>query len=242
MNFIELFKKKLLIAAHRGASSKAPENTLLAMKKSVGHCDFIEIDVQSSNDGVAVVIHDKTLERTTNVKEVYKNRAPYNVSDFTFDELSVLDFGEGEKLLTLKKALEFIKENELYLNIEIKDVKENFSDEKIVSTLLNEIKELGVESQILISSFRAEYIILVKSLSPDIATALLADTRNHKNLIEYLNGLGVDAYHINKKLVSNFLISQLNAENIFLSVYVVNDKKEQEELFNMGVSAIFTDL
>jgi len=42
MNFIELFKKKSLIAAHRGASSVAPENTLLAMKKSVGECDFIE--------------------------------------------------------------------------------------------------------------------------------------------------------------------------------------------------------
>ena len=242
MNFLELFSKKPLIVAHRGASSIAPENTLLAMKKSVGHCDFIEIDVQLSSDGVAVIMHDKTLERTTNVKEVYKNRAPYNVSDFTFDELSVLDFGEGEKLLTLKKALEFIKENELYLNIEIKDVKENFSDEKIVSTILGEIKELGVESQVLISSFRAEYLSLVENLSPNIATALLEDKRNHKNLIEYLNSLGVDAYHINKKLVSNSLISQLNAENIFLSVYVVNDKKEQEKLFNMGVSAIFTDL
>ena len=242
MNFIELFRKKSLIAAHRGASRIAPENTLLSMKRSIGHCDFIEIDVQLSSDGVAVVIHDKTLDRTTNVKELYKNRSPYNVCDFTLDELNFLDFGEGEKLLTLKKALEFIKENELYLNIEIKDVKENFSDEKIVSTLLEEIRNLGVKNQILISSFRAEYLTLVKKLSPNIVTAFLADNTNHKNLIEYLSGLGVDAYHINKKLVSNSLISQLNAENIFLSVYVVNDKKEQEELFNMGISAIFTNL
>ena len=244
MNFIKLFEKKLLIVAHRGASRIAPENTLLAMKKSVGYCDFIELDVQLSSDGVPVIVHDKTLSRTTNVKElnVYKSRFPYNVSDFIVDELNLLDFGEGEKLLTLKRALEFIKEKSLYLNIEIKDVKENFSDEKIVSTVLAEIKELGIESQILISSFRPEYLSLLKSLSPNIATAYLANDCNHENLVEYLNGLGVDAYHINKKLVSESLVRKLNAEGIFMSVYVVNDKKEQEALFNMGVSAIFTDL
>jgi len=104
MNFLKLLNKKSLIAAHRGASSKAPENTLLAMQKSVGLCDFIEIDVQLSSDGVAVILHDKTLERTTNVKKLsaYINRSSYKVSDFTYDELTVLDFGEGEKLLSLQ--------------------------------------------------------------------------------------------------------------------------------------------
>jgi len=244
MKFIELFERKSLIAAHRGASSRAPENTLLAMKKSVGHCDFIEIDVQLSSDGVAVIMHDKTLKRTTNVKEltVYKNRSPFNVSDFRFDELNTLDFGKGEKLLTLNIALEFIKKNLLYLNIEIKDVKENFSDETIVSTVLEEIRKLGVENQVLISSFRPEYLSLVKSLSPNIATAFLADDSNHENLIEYLNDLGVDAYHINKKLLNNSLISRLKAEGFFLSVYIVNDIKEQKKLFDMGVSAVFSDL
>ena len=244
MNFLELLKKKSLIAAHRGANAIAPENTLLAMKRSVGHCAFIEIDVQLSSDGVAIVMHDKTLDRTTNINqlEIYQDRYPYNVSDFTFDELLLLDFGKGEKLLTLKKALKFIKDNALYLNIEIKDVKDNFSDKKIVSTVLEEIRDLGVESQILISSFRAEYLSLVKSLSPSIATAFLAYDSNHDDLIEYLNNLDVDAYHINKKLVNKDLIDKLRAEDFFVNVYVVNDKKEQKKLFNMGVNAVFSDL
>ncbi|MEN8302766.1 MAG: glycerophosphodiester phosphodiesterase family protein [Campylobacterota bacterium] len=244
MNFLELFEKKSLIAAHRGASSSAPENTLLAMKKSVGRCDFIEIDVQLSSDGVAVILHDKRLDRTTNIKELtpYKNRFPYNVSDFTYDELNILDFGEGENLLTLKRALEFIKENLLYLNIEIKDVSDSFSDEKIVSTVLEDIKNAGVENQVLVSSFRAEYLTLVKKLSPNMAMALLAYESNHENLIEYLNDLGVDAYHINKKLVNRSLVKRLKAEGIFVSVYVVNDKKEQKRFFDMGVKAVFSDL
>ncbi len=243
MNFIELFKKKSLIAAHRGASSKAPENTLLAMKKSVGHCDFIEIDVQLSSDKVAVVLHDKTLERTTNVKEldIYKNRSPYNISDFTFDELNSLDFGEGEKLLTLKMALEFIKKNSLYLNIEIKDIHDLFRDEIVVSKVLAEVENTGVKNQVLISSFRAEYLELIKKESSNIVTALLAET-HHDNLIEYLHELDVKVYNISKELVDKNLLDNLNAEGIFVNVYVVNDKREQEILFDMGVSAVFTDL
>ena len=244
MNFLELFNKKSLIAAHRGANSIAPENTLLAIKRSIGHCDFIEIDVQLSSDGVAIAMHDKTLDRTTNINqlEIYQDRYPYNVSDFTFDELLLLDFGKGEKLLTLKKALKFIKDNALYLNIEIKDVKDNFSDEKIVSTVLEEVTDLGVESKVLISSFRPEYLTLVKSRSPNIATAFLADDSNHENLIDYLNDLGVDAYHINKKLVNKDLIDKLRAEGFFVNVYVVNDKKEQKKLFDMGINAVYSDL
>jgi len=242
MNFLKLFEKKSLIAAHRGASSVAPENTLLAMQKSVGHCAFIEIDVQLSSDGVAVVLHDKTLERTTNVEELYKNRVPYNVSDFTSKELTLLDFGDGEKLLTLKRALEFIKENSLYLNIEIKDMKSSFSDEKIVTTVLEDIKNAGVENQVLISSFRAEYLTLIKSLSSNIPTALLAYRSNHENLIEYLKNLSVDAYHIDKKLVDKSLVNRLKTEGFLVNVYVVNDKKEQKKLFDMGVNAVFSDL
>lgn len=244
MNFVKLFEKKSLIIAHRGASSIAPENTLLAMKKSVGHCDIIEIDVQLSRDGVAVIIHDNTLDRTTNVGEltVYKSRSPYNVSDFTSDELNILDFGEGEKLLTLKRALEFIKENSLYLNIEIKDIKNSFSDEKVVSTVVEDIKNTGVENRVLISSFRAEYLTLINSLSSSIATAFLTYDSNHENLIEYLKSLSVDAYHIDKKFVNKDLIDELKSEGFFVGVYVENDKKEQKKLFDMGVNAIFSDL
>ncbi len=243
MNFIELFKKKSLIAAHRGASAIAPENTLLAMKKSIGHCDFIEIDVQLSSDGVAVIVHDSTLDRTTNVKELnaYKSRSPYNVCDFTSDELSILDFGEGEKLLTLRRALEFIKENSLYLNIEIKDVKNSFSDEKIVSTVLEDIKNVGVENQVLISSFRAEYLTMIKNISSVIPIALLLDSVPN-NLLEYLHSLSAEACHISKKALSKELVDNLKREGFFISVYVVNDKREQKKLFDMGVNAVFSDL
>jgi len=70
----------------------------------------------------------------------------------------------------------------------------------------------------------------------------LADDKHHNNLIEYLNDIGVDAYHINKKLLDKGLIDKLKAEGIFLSVYVVNDEKEQKRFFEMGIKAVFSDL
>ena len=243
MNFLELFNQKSLIAAHRGANSIAPENTLLAMKKSVGHCDFIEIDVQLSSDGVAVVMHDNTLERTTNVNklDIFKGRYPYRVSDFTCDELTLLDYGDGGSLLTLEAALTFIKENESYLNVEIKDMQNSFSDTQVVSTVLSDIKNLALEKQVLISSFRGEYLALVKKISPEIATAFLADT-NRDNLIEYLKYLDVNAYHISEKLVDKDLMDKLKAQGFFIGVYVVSDKAEQKKLFDMGVTTVFSDM
>ena len=131
MKFLELMKKKGLVAAHRGARSIAPENTLSALKKSIGKCDFIEIDVQLSKDRTVIVMHDNTLQRTTNIAEIdsFRDKKPYRVCDFMFEELCMLDYGSWfykyknhkEPLLTLKRALEFIKENSLFINIEIKD-------------------------------------------------------------------------------------------------------------------------
>ena len=67
MNFLELFKKPNLIAAHRGDSSQKPENTLSALASSIGKCDFVEIDVQLTKDLIPVIIHNNTLGRTSKI-------------------------------------------------------------------------------------------------------------------------------------------------------------------------------
>ena len=267
MNFLKLFDHNALIAAHRGARSISPENTLSSIKSSVGHCDFIEVDVQLSFDGIAVIIHDETLTRTTNIKQIdkYKNRTSYNVSDFTFEELSTLDYGswfykddpfgqiaqkkvdienrqnKTEPLLTLNILLKFIKEHKVFINIEIKDMKKYFSDEVVVSTILNEIKKLKVENYVLISSFRAQYLPLCKKHIPTISTALLVENKHPDSLIEYLNLLQVDCYNIDNKLVDKNIVRKLKKAGFFINVYTVNNQERQKELFDIGVNGIFTD-
>ena len=249
MNFAELFTKTGLIGAHRGARSVAPENTLRSLKASAGHCDFIEVDVQLSSDGVAVVMHDDTLERTTNVREIkaYKSRSPYNLCDFTLKELASLDYGSWfdgvfEPLLTLREALRFIKENKIFLNIEIKDMHRFFSDEKVVSSVLGEVKELRLEESVMFSSFRHEYLPLCKEGLPDILTAALVEDAHPDNLLEYLRTLHVDAYNMDDGLADRDTVRQLRDAGFFVNVYTVNDPLRAKELFEMGVNGIFTDL
>lgn len=251
MSFLALFKREGLIGAHRGSRSICPENTLCALKASVGHCDFIEVDVQLSSDKVAVIMHDETLERTTNVKdkEAYKTRVPYKLSDFSYEELASLDYGSWfyaneirpEPLLTLKIVLRFIKENQLYLNIEIKDLHDSFMDKDVVSIILGEIKASKTQEFVLISSFRHEYLQLFKKIEPTIPTAALVDSEHPKNLVKYLKLLKVDAYHFNDKLVDKKTVDILRDAGFYVNIYTVNNPARRQQLFDMGVNGIFTD-
>lgn len=252
MNFLKLLDFPALFAAHRGARSIAPENTLIALKKSAGYCDFVEIDVQLSSDGVLIVMHDDTLERTTNVAEIdeFKYREPYRVCDFTFNELGKLDYGSWfykdnkhkENLLTLRGALEFIKQNDMYINVEIKDMYNIFSDEKVVSSVIKEIEDTKMQNSVLISSFRHEYLKLFKQKMPKVPTAVLVEDKHPDNLLEYLKELKADAYNLNNELVDKEHVKELREAGFFVGVYTVNDFNRAKELFDMGVNYVFSDV
>jgi glycerophosphoryl diester phosphodiesterase len=243
MSFLDLFKKPGLIAAHRAARKLAPENTLKALQLSIGICDFIEIDVQLSSDKIALIMHDETLKRTTNVEsfEEFKERVPYNVCDFTFAELQRLDYGEGEALLTLDAALAFVQQNAVYINVELKDVSRSFEDELFVSLVLEKIQKYKVEAYILLSSFRHEYLRLVKQKMPNMPTAALVEKEHPQNLLAYLKDLKVEVYNFNKELVNAATVQELRSAGFYVGVYTVNTKKRKNELFTMGVNVIYTD-
>jgi glycerophosphoryl diester phosphodiesterase len=251
MSFLELFQRPGLIGAHRGSSGSHPENTLSALRHSIGHCDFIEVDVQLSSDKIAVIMHDETLERTTDIEEIeaFKTRVPYKLSDFSYEELASLDYGSWfyanetrpESLLTLRRVLKFVKDNSIYINIEIKDLHNFISDEELVSIILSEIKNSNTQDFILLSSFRHEYLSLSKEIEPSIPTAALAYAKHPKNIIEYLKSLNVDAYHFNDKLVDAKTIDLLKEAGYFINIYTVNDPIRCQQLFDMGVNGVFSD-
>jgi len=239
MNFLDILKRGSLIGAHRGARSIAPENTLSSMKASLGSCDFIEIDVQLSSNEVAVIMHDDTLNRTSSGNG--------RVCDFTLDELQKFDYGSWfdgnyEPLLTLGIALEFIKQNNIFLNIEIKDIHDNFSDEKVVSIVLKEVQRYGVQDLVIISSFRASYLSTCRDIMPNIPTALLVEDKHPSRVLEYLKELKVDAYNISDDLVDKELVAMLKKAGYFVNVYTVNSQKRKKELFAMGIAGVFTDI
>jgi len=248
MNFLELFKKPNLIAAHRGDRSQKPENTLSALASSIGKCDFIEIDVQLTKDLVPVIIHDDTLGRTSDVTKIgrFKDRTPWRVSDFTLEELQSLDFGSWfdhkyEPILTLKKALSFAKEQHLFLNVEIKDMSDTFADEIVVHIIIDMIKKTQTEHLVLLSSFYHTYLPMCKKLSPEIPTAVLQMYKHPSKLIDYLHTLQADAYHPNDKITNQKTVTSLREAGFFVNVFTINKTKRQKKLFDWGVNGIFTD-
>lgn len=251
MKFLELLNQTGLIAAHRGARSIAPENTLSALEMSLGRCDFVEIDVRLSKDSAAIVMHNDALDKTTDVAEIEKFRSgkSHRVCDFTLSELSELDYGSKfykdkkhkEPLLTLRGALEFVKKNNMPINIEIKDMSTVFGDEEAVEAVVKEIKESGASELVLISSFRHEYLKIAKDKLPDVPTAALVEYRHPLKLLEYLRELKVSGYNLNDKLVDKETVRMLKEAGFFVGVYTVNDLKRAKELFDMGVNCIFSD-
>jgi uncharacterized protein with PIN domain len=248
MNFLALFKKPNLIAAHRGNRSQKPENTLAALVSSIGKCDFIEIDVQLTKDLIPVIIHDDTLARTSNISEIkrFEERKPWRVCDFTEKELQSLDFGswfnhEYEPMLTLEKALSFAKEHQLFLNVEIKEMSKAFADKTVVQIIIDMIKKTQTEHLVLLSSFYHPYLPLCKKYAHTIPTAALQKYKHPDDLIAYLHSLQVDAYHPAERITKQKIVSDLREAGFFVSVFTVNDIKRQKELFDWGISAVFTN-
>ncbi len=269
MSFWKNFKdKKHLIAAHRGARSLRAENTMAAFKEAFKRgADFLELDVGFSKDGFAVIIHDDTLDRTSDVKEHKNFKKPYRVFDYTLEELRELDFSswfskddpfhsiedkkvsrkeledEGiQRIVTLKEALEFAKKYNFPINIEIKDMKKTPFDKSAVQKVVNVIKEVGISNDlILISSFNHNYIKEISKLAPDITRAALQEKSNPKNLILYLKKISADGYHPELSIVDKNITKELNDAGFFVNVYTVNDKEDIKRLFDEGVRASFSD-
>ncbi|WP_257573838.1 glycerophosphodiester phosphodiesterase family protein [Streptomyces sp. JJ66] len=170
--------------AHRGASAYAPENTLAAADKAdqLGIA-WVENDVQRSKDGELIVLHDETLKRTTNVEEVFPDRAPWKVADFTAAEIDQLDagawFGEeyaGEGVPTLSEFLDRMSANQQKLLLEIKKPELYPGIERDI------LKELGNEgwldrqhlrSRLVIQTFDAASLRRVHDLNPAVKTGFL---------------------------------------------------------------------
>lgn len=157
------------VIAHRGSREKAPENTMAAFEKALEDgADAIELDVQLSKDGEYVVIHDSTLDRTTNGKG--------KVSDYTLAELKELDAGSwfgpefaGEKIPTLRESLTWAKGK---INIDV-EVKKTQATEQSSSGLMSVIEETGMKNQVAITSFDRDFVEETEASYPEIQTGVL---------------------------------------------------------------------
>lgn len=157
--------------AHRGWSGKAPENTMTAIRLALAEpaIQGIEVDVQLSRDGVPILMHDFTLERTTNGTGLVK--------DHTLEELRKVDAGSwmnerfaGERIPTLEEALLAVK-GRCTLNIELKATLEMYPG--LAEKVLELLEKHEMKDQVYMTSFDHELIRHVRTLDASVQTGLI---------------------------------------------------------------------
>ena len=268
MTFFDNFASFHLIAAHRGYRAIRPENTLSAFRASIGHCHFIEMDVQLSKDCVPVVIHDATLDRTSNAgtKRHQFNLHSLNVCDWTLLQLKSLDVGGWfldvdpfatiynkkvdphelmrelpQTMMTLEEVLVHPALRKVPVNIEIKDQKCKKQGQRAAEAVVEVVTRTKSMQKVLVSSFNHDYLVIVKTFMPSISTAALVEKSHPDDLVDYLLSLKVAAYHPADHMVDADLIRRLRAAGIGVNVYTVNSRERRQALFDMGATAVFTD-
>ena len=257
-----------LIIAHRGARSLAPENTLAAAQIAYDlGADMWEMDVAVTSDNELVVLHDDTLDRTCNVKDIFPDRKPWQVWEFTLAEVQSLDCGSwfintdpfgqikagavsqtemdsyvGEPMPTLREVLVFTRDNHWRINVELKDQLMERFDPVIVEKTVSLVTELGMDDgeQVVISSFNHDYLKRIHELNPNIPIQALTSVKI-KNLSDYLTNLGTNTCNPKLDVWSKKELKELALQGIQLNVWTVNDEATIKELIEAKVQGIFTD-
>ncbi|HEY2629053.1 MAG TPA: glycerophosphodiester phosphodiesterase [Usitatibacter sp.] len=228
------------IFAHRGGGKFAPENTLAAihMGQSLGY-RAQEFDVKLSKDKVSLLLHDATLERTTNGR----GRA----QDLAFAELEKLDAGEwhseaflGERLPSFERAAQLLQSKGTMANVEIKPTP-GFDRETALQVAAEAEKFWkGAAVQPLLSSFSFKSMLAAKEAAPALPRGWLADEIAEEDW-ERLKTLGAVSMHTNHKKLRAEDVVRLKGEGYRVLVYTVNDIETAERLFDLGIDGLFTD-
>ncbi len=230
------------ICGHRGAAKYKPENTISGFEWCVkNNINWSECDVQLTDENIALIIHDQTLDRTANVNGM--------VQKVKLDELKSINVGGMnsketfyQKIPTLEELLTFCKKFNLNLNIEMKFYKpiKNTYRRKLVKTVLNTIKKTKTENQVLISSFDIISLEILRESSLEIPLGALFDhlPTDWEKKIENLN---VATIHLDFETVKIYQIKEITNKSFKPFVYTCNEPSKIKSLWNAGLEGVITD-
>lgn len=211
---------------HRGAAGHAPENTLLSFKKAVTlGCDMTELDVHICGSGEVVVIHDESVDRTTDGSGL--------VSELSLRELKLLDAGMGERIPTLDEVLGLLK-GRIMLNIELKGL----LTAEPVHEFVDSRGWLG--DDLLITSFNWDMLREYRELDPDARIGPLT----YDNLSDALVFAGeVNAYSINShyRHMDEGYLREAHQMGFMVYPWTINEPDDIKCVLDMGVDGVISD-
>ncbi len=224
-----------LIEAHRGNSSHAPENTLAAFRLAIElPAPWIELDVHPALDGTLVVIHDKTVDRTTDGSGALRQ--------LSVEQLRQLDAGSwfgpafrGEPVPTLAEVLQLVVPTATRLNVEIKA---SPPDADVSGSLVRMLRGCGKEREYLVSSFDLEALLQVRAIAPEIGLALIGPG---PELLTAAREHGLPWIHVHHPTLSPELVATAHAEGIKVNTWTVDDTGLLESYRDFGIDKLCTN-
>lgn len=230
------------VIAHRGASFYAPENTLAALYKAhqLG-IPWSECDATLTADDHVVILHDATVNRTTNGRGA--------VDDFSYQDLTALDAGSwfgaafaGESIPTLQQYAERSLAYGMGLNVEIKPTlgKEIITAEKVLD-VLHACWPRESANRLLVSSFSLPSLHMARMLNKNLWLGLLMDAwlEDWESILDHLECIAV---HVRYPLLTEEKVRRIQAQGRLVLAYTVDTPAVAQKLFDWGVDAIFSNV
>jgi glycerophosphoryl diester phosphodiesterase len=227
--------------AHRGASAYAPENTLAAFRLAADMgADGIELDAKLSRDGAMVVMHDATVDRTTN--------GSGRVSDLTLAQLQRLDAGSkfgaqfaGERIPTLDEVIDAVGDR-LLINVELTNYTSR--GDGLELRVVELIERRGLVERMMVSSFNPFALRNVKRAAPHVVCGLLYAP----DMPIYLRRAwlaplvpGLEAHHPRHSMIDAALVRRAHSRGQKVNTWTVNDAADMRRMIDVRVDAIMTD-
>jgi len=213
------------VTGHRGAAGLEPENTLRSIRRAIElGVDRVEVDVRVTKDGYLVVIHDETVDRTTNGHGYVK--------DLTFNELRRLDAGKGERIPTLEEVLNLTR-GKVTLQVELKAA-------EATEPTVHLIERNRAEREVVITSFMHELLRKVHDLNSTLRTgALFFDVPS--DACQRAVDANSESIHVYYRNVNPKLVEEAHARGLKISVWNPDEMEEMKRMINLNVDIIGTN-
>lgn len=223
----------LVVVAHRGASGVAPENTIAAIRAAVdAKADGIEIDVQRAGDGSLVIVHDSDFRRLTGDGR--------RVRDLDLAAIRELDVGrwfspdfEGTRVPTLREAIEAVRDDDVFLNIELKTEADAGA---LVRAVVAEVRAAGFVERVILTSLDTQVLTLVARIGPEfrrgaILSALVGDP----------NRIDADLLAVRAAMVGEILTRDTRERSLGVHAWTVPPGAPTVRMALLGADGVLTD-
>lgn len=223
-----------LAIGHRGAAGHMPENTVVSFEKALElGADAIEFDVALCRDGVPVIIHDDTLDRTTDSVGLVLDRAS--------DEVRALDAGSWRghpaRVPTLEEVLEGFGGRTL-LNLEIKESPRRI---ELVDVCARMVDDSGLVGSTVFSSFDLQALRVLRAVLPEARIGVLCVAANLDKAMSCAAEVGAENLHPPCMLVTAGLVERARAQGLKVWTWTVNEPSDITRLCNLEIEGIFSD-